>query len=65
MKPRGSNNAFYVLSAMTVITTGVVTYIHWSQTAERKRMRKGVINDLERIRMKQQEENLSLPVRTD
>jgi hypothetical protein len=63
MKPRGGSNAFYVLTAMTVMTTGVIGYIHWSQTAERKRMRKGVINDLERIRMKQQEQNLSFPVR--
>lgn len=56
---------FYVLSAMTVITTGVVAYIHWSQNAERIRMRKGVLNDLERIRMKQKEENLALPIKSD
>jgi hypothetical protein len=56
---------FQVFAAMSVITSGVVYYIHWSQTAERKRMRKGVLNDLERIRLKQQEQNLALPIKSD
>lgn len=43
------------MGAMSIITLGVVGYIHLSQTAERQRMRQGVIADLQRMKGKQEE----------
>lgn len=36
-----------VLAVVTVVSIGIVAYIHYSQNAERERMRNGVLRDKE------------------
>ena len=46
---------------MVVLTTGVVTYIHYGQYVEKTRMREGIVRDVERMNIKAQELGLQPP----
>lgn len=51
-----SNLSKVVLVAASGFAIGIIVVVHWSQDADRKRLREGVQRDLERQKMKKNDE---------
>jgi hypothetical protein len=53
------NRAQTALAGVTLVVGGIVYGVHWDQERNKKEMRAGVLRDMERIKLKREQEKIA------